>query len=479
MQKQSIFYRYPLLYQQSLKLIHRKNLKKRYQLIASFIKEGEKVLEPGCGTGFLRNFLPSGSFYFGFDLNENFINWAQKKYKDSVFYVGDVLDSKSYFSVDVVVICDVLHHIESSKQKKFLSNCWRSAKKKLILCEPKGKNTLLLGKKFFRYFEQDGINQPDAETLWTEQELKKMIKEGFGVIPPEIPRHIEEIGKDILCVFYKEKKSFEKNTKRVSAVIPVFNEEKTVGKIVETFLKSDLIDEVICVNDGSTDRSLEILESFGDRIKLINLKENKGKGYALAKGTEIAKGEIIVFWDADFPNLSLEHIEILVKPALKRNFKAILGVPVKNRFQFSLPTRIYLTGERVYPRDLLLPHLQEMKKTRFGVEIFLNRLVEKKHTQIIPLKGLIFPYKYEKRSLAQASKEYLLEAVELAKEFSKTRSLLPEDLRIIEGLKEINSLSELKIQIKKIKDEKLKKLLKDYILKYIDRVRRNIKRISI
>ena len=467
MPKQSIFYKYPLLYQQSLKLIHRRNLEQRYRLIASFVKEKEKVLEPGCGTGFLVNFLPHHSFYWGFDLNKNFIAWAQKKYKKANFYLGNVLDAQNYSPVDVVVVCDVLHHIDRCKRRIFLEHCFNSAQKKLIICEPKGKGSLLLGEKFFEYFEQDGINKTKSEDLWTEAELKQEIKKGFGVIPNSVPRHIEEVGKDIICVFYKTEGLFPHTRKKISVIIPVFNEEKTVRKIVKTFLKSKLIDEIICVNDGSTDRSLEILKTFGDKIKLIDLKENKGKGYALAKGTELARGEIIVFWDADFPNLSLKHIEDLVKPALRGNFKAVLGVPVKNRFRFSLPTRTYLTGERAYSKEILLPHLEEMKNTRFGVEIFLNRLVSKKETRIVSLKGLIFPYKYKKRTLTQASKEYLMEAIEMAKELSKSKSILPKDLWIIENMKDITSLGELKARIKQIKDRKIKNLFKNYILRYI------------
>ena len=70
--------------------------------------------------------------------------------------------------------------------------------------------------------------------------------------------------------------------KTVSAIVPVFNEEKTVKVVVETLLASKLISEVICVNDGSTDKGLEILKSFGRKIKLIDLKRNHGKGFALS-----------------------------------------------------------------------------------------------------------------------------------------------------------------------------------------------------
>ncbi|MCD6550125.1 glycosyltransferase [bacterium] len=465
MLQKSIFYKHPLLYQQALKIIHGKKLNERYRLIASFIKKEEKILEPGCGTALLVNFLAEQSSYSGFDLNKKFIEYAQKKYKKANFYIGDILDKTSYSPTDVVVVCDVLHHISPDKRKVFINYCFKAAKKKLIICEPKGENTLSLGKRFFNYFEQDGINQIHSTFLWNEEEFLKEINNGFGIIPNQTQRKIEKIGKDIVCVFFKTEVALK--TKKISAIIPVFNEEKTVKKIVEAFLKSELIDEVICVNDGSTDRSREILESFGKRIKLINLRKNKGKGYALAKGVESAKGEIVVFWDADFPDLSVKHIETLIRPALREDFKAIFGVPIKNKLNLSLPTRVFLTGERVYHRDFLLPHLEKMKKTRFGVEVFLNRLVDKKDIKIFPLEGLTFPYKYEKRNISQASKEYLAEAIEIAKELSKSIKLLPEDIKIINDLKENLTFQELKLKIQKIKNKEIKTILKNYILKYI------------
>ena len=257
--------------------------------------------------------------------------------------------------------------------------------------------------------------------------------------------------------------------KTISAIIPIFNEEKTVKKIVEVFLNSsDLIDEVICINDGSIDGSLEILKGFGDKIKLINLEKNKGKGYALSKGVKKASSELVIFFDADFPNLSEEHIKTLIEPVFIKDYKAILGVPIRNRLNLSLPTRIFLTGERVYPKKLLLPHLEEMKKTKFGVEIFLNRLVDEKRTKIVYLKGLIFPYKHDKRELSQALKESIVEAVEIAEEFAKRERILPRDINIIESLKQPIGVKEIKIRIKKIKNKRIRQILENYILKYLN-----------
>ena len=68
----------------------------------------------------------------------------------------------------------------------------------------------------------------------------------------------------------------------ISAIVPVYNEEKTVSGVVQVLLQSNLIDAVICVNDASTDESLAILQTLADRIELIDLQNNRGKGHALA-----------------------------------------------------------------------------------------------------------------------------------------------------------------------------------------------------
>jgi glycosyltransferase involved in cell wall biosynthesis len=60
-------------------------------------------------------------------------------------------------------------------------------------------------------------------------------------------------------------------------IVPVYNEEKTVSKVVSKLLSNPKICEVICVNDGSSDRSLGELQKCGEGIKLIDFAENRGK----------------------------------------------------------------------------------------------------------------------------------------------------------------------------------------------------------
>jgi 2-polyprenyl-3-methyl-5-hydroxy-6-metoxy-1,4-benzoquinol methylase len=134
MSKKSIFYKYPRLYIWGLKWIHKTNFAKRYRYIASFAKKGDLVLEPACGPAILANFLPKGTYYRGFDTNKKFVDYAFKKH--SGVYLGNALDAKNYPQADIVIACDILHHLKPIDRKKFIKNCFSSTKKIFIICEP-------------------------------------------------------------------------------------------------------------------------------------------------------------------------------------------------------------------------------------------------------------------------------------------------------------------------------------------------------
>ena len=88
----------------------------------------------------------------------------------------------------------------------------------------------------------------------------------------------------------------------LSIIIPVYNSEKYLKECLTSIINQTLKDiEIICVNDGSTDNSLKILEEFGaqdSRLRIIN-QENQGQGYARNAGLEAAKGDYVGFIDSD------------------------------------------------------------------------------------------------------------------------------------------------------------------------------------
>jgi glycosyltransferase involved in cell wall biosynthesis len=86
---------------------------------------------------------------------------------------------------------------------------------------------------------------------------------------------------------------------RVSCVVPVCNGERFLGEALDSILaQTHLPTELIVVDDGSTDRSQEIAESYGDRVVLLR-QPNRGPAAARNRGIRAARGELLAFLDAD------------------------------------------------------------------------------------------------------------------------------------------------------------------------------------
>lgn len=115
----------------------------------------------------------------------------------------------------------------------------------------------------------------------------------------------------------------EKAWPSVSIIMPAFNEEKNVARAVEAVMSSDYPPgnlELICVNDGSTDRTQEVLNRmkalYKNRLKVISLGKNQGKKKALAIGLKQATGDIIITTDAD-SEIHRQAIKNLILPLIQ------------------------------------------------------------------------------------------------------------------------------------------------------------------
>lgn len=104
----------------------------------------------------------------------------------------------------------------------------------------------------------------------------------------------------------------------VSIIVPAYDEEKTIGACLESILNQDYKGEmeVIVVNDGSTDRTVEIVSKYP--VKFIDLKVNVGKANALNRAIEDAKGNILIFTDSD-SYMSANAVSSLVKCLITNN----------------------------------------------------------------------------------------------------------------------------------------------------------------
>jgi len=171
--------------------------------------------------------------------------------------------------------------------------------------------------------------------------------------------------------------------KRISVIIPAYNEAQGLPRVLSKI--PDFVDEVVVVDDGSTDGTYSAASEFAardSRITVLRLEKNYGKGCAMREGTKHSTGDIVVFIDADGQHKP-EDIRRLVEPIIKGAADLTIGArkgdlrkrPFHRRLSNVITTKlirwkikqhIYDTqsGFRAFRREFL----PEIESDRYEVE---------------------------------------------------------------------------------------------------------------
>lgn len=140
---------------------------------------------------------------------------------------------------------------------------------------------------------------------------------------------------------------------KISVMIPAYNEEKGIVKTIESCLnQSRKPDEIIVINDGSTDKTPELLKKYTGRIKVVNLKKNTGnKSKAQEIGLKFVTGEIFITADAD-TKLDSKFIENILKSFKEKEVSAVCGYvkSEKNNWITKVREINYITTQTIYKK---------------------------------------------------------------------------------------------------------------------------------
>lgn len=112
---------------------------------------------------------------------------------------------------------------------------------------------------------------------------------------------------------------------KLSVIIPVFNEIRTIDKALKRVLSQKRIDEIVIVDDGSTDGTKKFLDNLHiKKTTVVHHKHNQGKGAAIRTGLEYVSGDYVLIHDADL-EYDPRDIGILVAPILEKKTKIVFG----------------------------------------------------------------------------------------------------------------------------------------------------------
>lgn len=178
---------------------------------------------------------------------------------------------------------------------------------------------------------------------------------------------------------------------KVSIIIPVYNEEKTVRTVIDTVRSAsfgfEAEREIIVVDDGSTDDTAGVLNGI-EGIRVEQMKSNRGKGFAIKRGFECAMGDIVLIQDADLEYSPMDY-STLLEPFAAGKADVVFGSRFRGSYQRVLYFWHYLgnsfltflsnvftnlnlsdmeTGYKVFRKEVVDLIAPKLISKRFGIE---------------------------------------------------------------------------------------------------------------
>jgi polyisoprenyl-phosphate glycosyltransferase len=183
----------------------------------------------------------------------------------------------------------------------------------------------------------------------------------------------------------------------IAAIIPTYNEGLNVSGVLEILRATSILDEIILVDDGSSDKTVEILRqaaTVDQRIQVIQHEKNKGKGQAIFTGWAATSAPIILLLDADLKDLTPNHIQALLAPVLEHRADMTLGLFRGGHFNTDISHWLtpFLTGQRGL-RAELLKYVSREAAAGYGFEVALTVAASQRNfrTRVVALEGVWHP----------------------------------------------------------------------------------------
>lgn len=191
---------------------------------------------------------------------------------------------------------------------------------------------------------------------------------------------------------------------KISVIIPVFNDERRIEESINSVLNQTYDNlELIVINDGSTDRTLEKVQKYSDKRMKVFTQENQGTGQARNKGLKEAAGDFICFVDSD-DTIEPDFLEEMSK-LIKQQNASIVACSYKNntgnlyeldkteafKYLIALPEKIPMSVvgkifRKEKLKDLWFDKSNHFEDIKFAVEAFANA------DKVVYLEKILYNY---------------------------------------------------------------------------------------
>jgi hypothetical protein len=186
----------------------------------------------------------------------------------------------------------------------------------------------------------------------------------------------------------------------VTCLIPAWNEAARIGAVLNAVVGHPLLSEVIVIDDASGDGTAAVAAGAGAHV--LSLPVNGGKSAAVAAGLRVARGDLVLFLDADLIGLTADHVTALLSPVLAGQADAAISLRQNAPLLWQVIGLDYISGERVMRRAPLVARLDRIAALRrFGLEVFLNDywLTAGLRLSVVRWPGVSSPAKARKQGL--------------------------------------------------------------------------------
>ena len=206
----------------------------------------------------------------------------------------------------------------------------------------------------------------------------------------------------------RPRKKTQRAQEKSTCLIPFYNEDERIFKTVELISSIQEIDEIICVDDGSTDSNHTRLKKLFPKIHVLRLRKNQGKSSAVLHGLMSVTTPRVLLLDADLQQLQKDEI-ITAITAVKSNSKIDMLILRRSNYAplvTAIRHDILMSGERIM-RTEDLKEVFKKPPTGYQLEVAINDYMMKKEKKCYWIQtSLANSYKMEKWTLSDAVLKY-------------------------------------------------------------------------